>query len=121
MAVGVGSQIDDLELKIIAMEKEKNKFHVSDFNKLIANMDELLDQACKIDWSNGMLMSVTKGKLYSSVLLPVGGQNYLWHSLSRKSAALWILYTYKCLPQGLGVNVSVNVSLVFKRVGILQL
>ena len=43
MAVGVGSQIDDLELKIIAMEKEKNKFHVSDFNKLIANMDELLD------------------------------------------------------------------------------
>ena len=47
MAVGVGKQIDDYELKIIASGKEKNKFHVSHFDELIANMDELLDATCK--------------------------------------------------------------------------
>lgn len=47
MAVGIGSRVDDFELKIIALGNDKHKIHVSDFDQLIANMDELLDEACK--------------------------------------------------------------------------
>ena len=47
MAVGIGSRIDDAELKIIALDNDKHKIHVSNFDQLIANMDELLDEACK--------------------------------------------------------------------------
>lgn len=47
MAVGVGAEIDDSELKQIAMGNEKHVIHINDFNHLIQNMDELLNEACK--------------------------------------------------------------------------
>lgn len=47
MAVGVGSEIDDSELTEIAMGVKKHVLHLSDFDQLTRNMDELLNEACK--------------------------------------------------------------------------
>jgi len=49
MAVGIGERVDDSELKAIAMGINKNAFHVSNFDQLISNMNELLDEACKME------------------------------------------------------------------------
>ena len=49
MAVGVGKKIDRSELLEIAMGIKKNAFRVDDFDQLIANIDELLDEACKLE------------------------------------------------------------------------
>ena len=49
MAVGVGKKINRSELLEIAMGIKKNAFRVDDFDQLIANMDELLDEACKLE------------------------------------------------------------------------
>ena len=47
IAVGVGKEIDNSELKEIAMGDSKHVIHISNFGDLIKNMDELLDKACK--------------------------------------------------------------------------
>lgn len=47
IAVGIGDDIDNAELKEIAMGNEKHVVHIADFDHLIQNMDELLTEACK--------------------------------------------------------------------------
>ena len=47
MAVGIGNEIDNAELKEIARGNAKHVVHVDNFDHLIANMDELLDVACQ--------------------------------------------------------------------------
>ena len=77
MAVGVGKKIDRSELLEIAMGIKKNAFRVDDFDQLIANMDELLDEACKLE--REQVASFAADRIPK---MPAGkSMDFVWYSL----------------------------------------